>query len=144
MAGYHQHISVRKLAGNGPNAHRYLAAPVDPGRPRVLHSRVDREPLGQALQIAGDAMSVSAEQPGEPDAARILSQPIFDCIHLPVRCVARDGETFLGDRGVHLRHHISRGLHIDEGREQQDASRKCNGSPAKGRGVNEIRKLHGD
>ena len=142
MAGYHQHLAVRKTARNGPDVHPFLPALVDPDDLRVLDSRVDREPLGYAFQIARDPMSVRAEQTGELDAARILTQPIFNRIQLAVRRVGRDDETFLDDSGVHPRQHISRSLPIDEGREQQNASRKHDGSPTEGRGADEIRKFH--
>jgi hypothetical protein len=46
VAGYHQHVSVRKTARNGPNVHLFLPALVDPDDLRVLDSRVDREPIG--------------------------------------------------------------------------------------------------
>src|SRR5712692_4523020 len=87
-------------------------------------------------------MSVRAEQTGELYATRILTQPVFNRIQLAVRRVGRDGETFLGDSGVHPRQHISRSLPIDEGREQQNASRKRDGSPTEGRSADEIRKFH--
>src|SRR3984893_4981723 len=92
--------------------------------------------------MAGDPMSVGAEQTGELYATRILTQPIFNRIQLAVRRVGSDDETFLGDSGIYPRQNISRRLPIDDGREQQNAGRKRDGSPTEGRGAGKIRKFH--
>src|SRR5882724_12550128 len=87
-------------------------------------------------------MSVRAEQTSELYATRILTQPIFNRIQLAVRRVGRDDETFLAAIGDHTLDNVSRSLPTDEGREQQNASRKRDGSPTEDRGANEIRKFH--
>ena len=142
MTAGQQHVAIGQTARDDPNPHGFRPAQVEPDDPRGLDGRVDCESRRQAFHVADDAMSVRAEQAGELDAALILAQPVFNGLQPAIRPGGRDGITFLGDRGIHPQLHIGRRLPIDEGREQQDADDERNGSPAEGRGTDEIRKVH--
>ncbi len=140
-----KNVAVRQRLGDEPHLFGLAAAIVGPHN-RSVAGNVGREPAWHTLDIARNTMAVGPEQSGDPDAVRIVPQPIADMLELPRAGFRCDDVQLTSNQIVEVARHVGRRLPIDEAEQEQGTQDERPGDderPAKRGRADEIRQAHG-
>ena len=141
-----ENVAVRQRLGDKPHLFGLAAAIVDThdyGFARDTGGQSAR----QALEIARDTLAIACEQARDPDAARIVAQPIGNVVQLPLGRIVCDELQLADDQIVEIARHVGGGLPIDEAEQQHGPQHEGAGDgkrPAKRRGAGKFTQAHGE
>jgi hypothetical protein len=121
----HQHRAIRQAARD--QAGRLLqhsAASVDPMDHGILCRTVHLEIGWQPLHIAGDSVAARSKQTHQPDASRILPQPLIDRVAPLIGRQGQEAVHLQSDYTIGTDRQVMLGFQVDE-------SEQCNGKRRK-------------